>query len=244
MFQSGHRRYDQRTIESDKAENDDDPEPDSSWKGEDNWRYVLEDLSLANPKPTLDGEPSYEGIPQGLHDFTQPRWTDVDIRRYAYWSVLAGACGFTYGHNAIMQMYKPQFAPGSFGVSETWEQALSAPGAGQMQHLRNLMENLDYRNGTHAPEILVGNPGKKYRRLLANNGPRYVLVYAYTPQPITVDLDRVSPGSADIRVQWLNPMDGMVSEAGIIPAGGKHCFNPPADAGTGPENDRLLLLTW
>jgi hypothetical protein len=27
------------------------------------------------------------------------------VRRYAYWSVFAGSCGHTYGHNAIMQFY-------------------------------------------------------------------------------------------------------------------------------------------
>ena len=40
-------------------------------------------------KPVLDAEPSYEGIPQGLHDPAQPRWRDCDVRRYGYWSVFA-----------------------------------------------------------------------------------------------------------------------------------------------------------
>ena len=54
MFQSGHRRYDQDDTEL--------------AYGEDNWRYVRDDYALSPIKPTLDGEPSYEGIPQGLHD--------------------------------------------------------------------------------------------------------------------------------------------------------------------------------
>ncbi len=41
-------------------------------------------------RPVLDGEPSYEDIPQGLHSDLEPRWNDLDIRRYAYWSVFAG----------------------------------------------------------------------------------------------------------------------------------------------------------
>ena len=40
-------------------------------------------------KPVLDGEPSYENIPQGLHHGTEPRGTAADVRRYAYWSVFA-----------------------------------------------------------------------------------------------------------------------------------------------------------
>ncbi len=93
MFQSGHRRYDQDDTERNY--------------GEDNWRYVLADYNMQPVKPTLDGEPSYEGIPQGLHDTLQPRWKDSDVRRYAYWSVFAGACGFTYGNSAVMQFFKP-----------------------------------------------------------------------------------------------------------------------------------------
>jgi len=92
MFQSGHRRYDQDTI--------------GLCYGEDNWKYVANDYNKIPPKPTLDGEPSYEGIPQGLHDSTQPYWTASDVRRYAYWSVFAGGCGFTYGNNAVMQFHK------------------------------------------------------------------------------------------------------------------------------------------
>jgi hypothetical protein len=93
MFQSGHRRYDQDDSEL--------------GYGQDNWKYVRDDYSLVPVKPTIDGEPSYEGIPQGLHDPAEPYWNENDVRRYAYWSVFAGGFGFTYGNNAVMQMNKP-----------------------------------------------------------------------------------------------------------------------------------------
>lgn len=57
-------------------------------------------------KPVIDGEPSYENIPQGLHDPKEVLWKACDVRRYAYWSVFAGAFGHTYGNNSIMQMKK------------------------------------------------------------------------------------------------------------------------------------------
>ena len=99
MFQSGHRRYGQRKGDGDYtiAENTE----------EDNWRYAEQALSLATVKPVIDGEPSYEDIPQGLHEANETRWTANDVRRYAYWSVFAGSFGHTYGHNSIMQFYKP-----------------------------------------------------------------------------------------------------------------------------------------
>ncbi len=73
MFQSGHRRYGQRKGDGDYTIKDNTEE--------DNWRYV--DMSFEkNPiKPTIDGEPSYEDIPQGLHDFNEARWMDYDVRR-------------------------------------------------------------------------------------------------------------------------------------------------------------------
>ena len=84
MFQSGHRRYDQCNL----GAWDDTDNP--SYYGEDNWKYVKNDYLVSN-KPTLDAEPSYEWILQGLHDNTQPYWKAKQVRRYAYWSVKEGA---------------------------------------------------------------------------------------------------------------------------------------------------------
>ena len=97
MFQSGHRRYDQESVQATGCQNDDNLKSNDIFRGEDNWKYVLEDIDLNPKKPTIDGKPSYEGIPQGLHDPAQPVWQAANIRRYAYWSVFAGAFGHTYG---------------------------------------------------------------------------------------------------------------------------------------------------
>ena len=128
MFQSGHRRYDQDTDSPKRF-------------GEDNWRYVLDDYVKDPPKPVLDGEPSYENIPQGLHDGSQPYWTAADARRYAYWSVFAGACGHTYGDNAVMQFHAPGSGPGDYSPRNYWFDAINDPGAGQMRHLAALMRS-------------------------------------------------------------------------------------------------------
>ena len=70
---------------------------------EDNWRFVERSMAMEPMKPVIDGEPVYEEIPHGLHDENELLWKDYDVRRYAYWSVFAGAFGHTYGHNSIMQ---------------------------------------------------------------------------------------------------------------------------------------------
>src|SRR5690606_35977425 len=76
MVQSGHRRYDPDTWVH---------EDNHHW--EDNRRFMDSDWSRSTFKPTYDGEPYYEGNPQGLHDIHEPRWTAAVVRRYGYWSV-------------------------------------------------------------------------------------------------------------------------------------------------------------
>lgn len=73
MYQSGHRRYGQRNGEGDYTVKENTEE--------DNWRYVETSQAMRPLKPVLDGEPSYEDIPQGLHHLDEPRWKDYDIRR-------------------------------------------------------------------------------------------------------------------------------------------------------------------
>lgn len=72
--------------------------------------YVEHDYAFKPPKPTLDGEGRYEGINRFLGAGTAQRFDDYDNRQSAYWSVLAGACGHTYGNNSIWQMYAPPAA--------------------------------------------------------------------------------------------------------------------------------------
>ena len=73
MFQSGHRRYNQRMGDVNY------PIPEGT--EEDNWRYVENAIRREPRRPVLDGEPSYEHIPQGLHNPEEPRWTARDARR-------------------------------------------------------------------------------------------------------------------------------------------------------------------
>ena len=79
-------------------------------KDHDNGLYVENDYALKPSKPTMDGEPRYEGIPVGFYLRNASgidRFDDYDSRQAAYWSILAGACGHTYGNNNVWQMYKP-----------------------------------------------------------------------------------------------------------------------------------------
>ena len=230
LFQSGHRRYDQI-----KLNQWDDKVDAETYVGEDSYRYVQHDRALTPVRPVLDGEPSYEFILQGLHDPTQPYWQTRDVRRYAYWSLLAGAAGFTYGSNAIMQFWQG-VEPGAFGVFETWQEALHNPGSMQMTHVRRLMEEIHWQSGQPAQELLPDNTGKQYEYNLALKTDRALIVYTYSGKPFSVNTCTLGETDA----WWFDPVSGGKSYFGRIPAQEKAQFLPPDRRCD--QNDWILLL--
>lgn len=204
MFQSGHRRYDQVSLNA-----WDDNVPKEDWFGEDNWKYVFRDLKLEPSKPTIDGEPSYEQVLQGLHDETQPYWQARDVRRYAYWAVFAGAFGHTYGDNSIMQFYQDKSKKGAFGVKDTWKEALHHPGSGQMKHMKDLMESVDYQSGKARDSLVIGGQGERYERKAVFAGKDYLFCYDYAGTPFTLDLSPYR--DLTMKAYWFDPESGIYS---------------------------------
>ena len=139
----------------------------------------------------LDGEPSYEDIPQGLHDFNEPRWKDCDVRRYAYWSVFAGAFGRTYGHNSIMQFMRPGIQP-AYGAEKAWWDAIKDPGYNQMKYLKMLMLTFPFTERIPDQAIIVGQNGERYDRIIATRGNDYMMIYNYSGRPMQIDLTKIS----------------------------------------------------
>lgn len=203
MFQSGHRRYGQRRGDGDYTIKDNTEE--------DNWRYVDMSFEVEPVRPVIDGEPSYEDIPQGLHDLDAPRWQDYDVRRYAYWAVFGGAFGHTYGHNSVMQFIRPGLLA-SFGADKPWWDAMKDPGYGQMKYLKWLMLTFPFTERVADQSIIAGTNGERYDRVIATRGEDYILVYNYSAKPMSIDLTKIS--GAKKNVWWLDPSDGQLTYLG------------------------------
>ena len=227
MVQSGHRRYDQDTSKNEKLH-----------YGEDNWKYMEADYKLLPVKPTIDGEPSYEDIPQGLHDTTERRWAAADVRRYGYWSVFAGAFGYTYGHNSVMQFHKATDTKTSYGAKTNWDSAINAAGAAQMKYLKELMLSRSYFDRRPDQSVIAGENGSKYDYLVATRGEEYLMVYTYTGRNIKLNMGKI-PGE-QVKASWFNPRDGKTSMIGKVDNKDTHEFNPPGDTANG--NDWVLIL--
>lgn len=219
-FQSGHRRRGQHRGE---AHSPLDYE-------EDNWHYAVE-AQAASPLPVLDSEPSYEGIPQGLHDPAEPLWDDRAVRRYAYWSVMAGSAGHTYGHNAIMQFWTPGTPP-AYGCNVAWQDALAAPGFRQMRHLKEAMLAMPgYASRVPAQDVIVGeNPADTDLYIAATRSDSCLMAYNFTGRPMVLDLSALR--GAQIAVELMDAATGKrtpvaTAAPGIItvtPASGRDCL--------------------
>jgi hypothetical protein len=221
-IQSGHRSYDQDTSAEDLR------------YGEDNWRYIQADYAKKPVRPVLDAEPSYEQIPHGLHDTTQARWTAADVRRYGYWSVFAGACGFTYGDNSVMQFLRPTDKGGAYGAHTPWFKAVDDTGATQMSYLKQLMLSRPYFDRV-PDEGLVADQGKRYDYIAATRGKNYAFVYTYSGRAF-----KVNPAALHapwLQASWYNPRNGNTTIIGTYSGAHVLSFSPPAH-----DADWVLIL--
>lgn len=222
MFQSGHQSYAQ------------DSTPCA--RGEDNWKYIADDRARSPAKPSIDGEPSYENIPHGLDAVPEPIWQAADVRRYAWWSVFAGAFGHTYGENSVMQFHVPG-QKAAYWAHIPWRAALDAAGAGQMRHLKDLMLSRPYLERVPDQALIVDN-GQRYDRVAATRGTRYAMAYSYSGKPFRVQMGRI--GGTRARAAWYDPRTGMTQPIATFPNRGQRLFTPPGTPA--PGNDWTLLL--
>jgi hypothetical protein len=229
------------------------------------YRYANKDLKLKPTKPTIDGEPGYEDIairfwdymdfgkpsmqrvPQGVLDeqglikspehFKLGFFTDYDVRVHAYWNFLAGAAGYTYGNNAIWQMFK---ADRSLAIPclFDWRTSMDRPGAEDMKHVNKFFTKYPFEKLVPNQEIIQGdNPeNENHIRAAIAEDKRFAMVYLAKGQTVNLDLK----GFDNLkRIIWFNPRDGKFKKAGKIKNHGILEFTPLS---SGIGNDWMLVL--
>jgi hypothetical protein len=210
------------------------------------WRFVERHWNTQPTKPMIDLESSYPGILikaewlpptiRAAHPSTEPA-NDDHARRAAYWSVFAGACGFTYGHNSIWQMYTPD-RKGLFEPNLTWEQALSVPSAVQMGYLRQLMERFPLTERIPDQSLFVPDAGKQAAHRRATRTHQWAMIY--TPDGQTFSLRLGVLDGHQLHMQWFNPRSGEYLSTSMLSNAGQQTFDPPGEPGDG--RDFVLIL--
>ncbi|HWS90425.1 MAG TPA: glycoside hydrolase family 140 protein [Pyrinomonadaceae bacterium] len=203
-----------------------------------NYEQTAADYRLSPPKPVLDGEPRYEDHPV---DWKPERgwFDDFDVRQAAYWSLLSGACGHTYGNHNVWQMWQPGREPVS-AARTPWRKALSQPGAAQMGHLRRLFESRPFDRLVPDQTMLPGGPveGPAHRRAARAADGSFALIYM--PEGGPLPFVAVKLGGKFVRAYWYNPRDGTAEPAGRFPGGRRARFGAPPTGGRG--QDWVLVL--
>ncbi len=196
------------------------------------YAHTLDDYRLDPVKPVIDGEPLYEDHPVSFKAAEFGYSVAADIRRPLYWDLFNGAAGHTYGHHSIWQMYGPSKA----GVNAPlmyWTEALGAPGSGQVQYARWLLESRPYLTRIPDPTLLVEQdpatawPGAGIYRFSAtrDESGSYAMVYAPVGRKFKVRLAALS--GSTLRAWWYNPRDGSARLLGEFPKTPEREFLPP-----------------
>jgi Protein of unknown function (DUF4038)/Putative collagen-binding domain of a collagenase len=185
---------------------------------------VSHDYALAPAKPTIVGEPSYEGLLTPDNPNTSGPWR---VRYQAYWALFSGACGHVYGHHNI------------WTFTDNWTDSLSAEGGDDMRHARALIESRPMLSRIPDQSVIASPPGSGREAVLATRDAdgAYAMVYLTSGSTALVDMSCLRGGSA--RGCWYNPREGAATEVGTFPADGVREFTAPS---SGPEHDWVLVL--
>jgi hypothetical protein len=198
------------------------------------WEMIAHDYALSPTKPVLDAEPNYEDHPINPWPAWDPAngyFRDHDVRQQSYRAVFAGGCGITYGHHTMWQFSGDRYEAINH-ADRPWQDAIDRPAAGQMIHLRRLIESRPFFTRIPDQGLLLFDGGERgeYRTATRDSEGSYALVYLPTPHPVSVRLGWAA--GASVRAAWYNPRTGAAQEIGVFPTTQDVTFTPPVD---GPD---------
>jgi hypothetical protein len=215
MFQSGHSRTTKEYL------------------------YVLESKQLEPKRPIINGEARYENIPDRFWENQSYGWLDdADVRISAYWSMISGAAGYTYGCNDIWQMYTIKRQP-IISARTDWTSALELPGAAQMKFMKEIFEVFPWQKMTYNQSLILNSNPENESYMVSAIGENNDFVIAYTPTGDTIEIDLSKINSDKIKAYWFNPRSGTMSSIGVFETKIPFKFTPWA---SGWGSDFLLLL--
>jgi len=203
------------------------------------YDFVTASMGSAIKQPVINAEARYENIPDRFWENKNHGWLDdADVRVSAYWSLLAGAAGYTYGCNDIWQMYDTNRAPILFARTE-WKSALDLPGSTHIKYLKQIFDYLPWQTLNFNPSLVMGENPKDESHTIAAISEKKDLMVAYTPMGKTIHLDLTQLNSENIIGYWFNPRSGTLKSIGLINGSETIEFSPWA---TGWGSDFMLIL--
>ncbi|MEN8193205.1 MAG: DUF4038 domain-containing protein, partial [Bacteroidota bacterium] len=202
------------------------------------YKLITNDYNLEPIKPCINGEPQYEDIPVRF-DVSNERFTAYDIREAAYWSILSGAFGHTYGNNNIWQMWTEE-RESVLGARLTWKQAIHHPGSTQMGYIRKIFESRPFLELVPDQQILSDYFGQDYDNIRTARDKNGSFFIVYIPQGQTTRLRIQKLKAESVSGYWFNPREGISIKIEQFENPNKDMdISPPT---SGPRTDWILIL--
>ena len=200
------------------------------WRNSDNYNKIAHDYGLSPTRPVLDGEPGYEDHPSHFK-LDEGYLDDYDVRKSLYWSLFAGACGYTYGCHPIWGFWTSSHAIKSF-IRREWTEALHLPGSHQVRHGKALIESRPVLSRVPDQSIIVSeNPGgSQHVQATRDAEGRYAFIYCPYWSPVTLDLSSLR--APMLTAHWFDPRTGAATRAADVQRASAVTFQPPL---SGPD---------
>lgn len=205
------------------------------WVSDGGWNIISKDYNRTPVKPSLDGEPTYEGWWNG----TGITWNASGVRKRAYWAVFTGSFGYTYGAHGIWDWHKPGESGTTTG--NAWTEAINFEGGSDMVYMKNLMLSRPYATRVPDQSIITAGAGSNESGAWAtrdsDGGSTGSYLFVYTPSAgrnFSVNLAKLT--GSTVHGWWFNPTNGSVTDLGTFSKSGTRSFTSPSGS------DYVLVL--
>jgi hypothetical protein len=200
------------------------------------YEFIAKDYGLSPAKPTVDMEPPYENHPTGPKT---PRIDSHQVRKGAYWAMLAGGAGHGYGALDLFYLYKEKDGPFPRNGFQPWRKALAYEGSRQVGYMRRLFELRPWYKLVPDQSAIASGQGEGEDHVQAARAEDRSFLIAYLPHglPIGVHMDKLS--GPRVKARWYDPREGTWQEIGSYANTGQREFVPPS---RGDQSDWLLVL--
>lgn len=189
-------------------------------------------------RPVINGEPRYENHPNRFKPDIYGWMDDTDVRTSAYWTMLSGAAGYTYGCHDIWQMFDEHREPIS-GARTSWREAMHLPGSRQLMYMKALLVSFPFQEMNNDQSLILNENPQDSAFIISSisNKRDFMLIYSPMGKSIKVDLSKIK--SEKVKAFWYNPRDGKSKWIGDFKVSETPEFQPWS---TGRGSDFVLVI--
>ncbi len=203
------------------------------------YNFVLESKKTSPARPVIEAEARYENSLDRFWEPGEHEWMDdSDVRLTAYWTMLAGAAGYTYGCHDIWQMYTTGREPVASARTD-WKEALHLPGSQQMLYLKKLLLAFPWQKLVYDPTLILNKNLQDEQYIVSAMGKDRDFIIAYTPWGRPVQLNLPAMKYAQIEAFWYNPRSSKSVRIGNYNSNETPVFTPWAK---GRGSDFVLIV--